>query len=163
MKSFRPERVASVVRAVVSDAITNRLNDPRIAPMSSVTRVQVSGDLEHVKVFVSVMGDPSAQRRTIAGLQSAQGHVQRLVARKLPLRTCPRLSFHLDESIKKGQETIRLIEETLAHDGMAQTDNHVEYPTAPENDRQSINGTHQPDLVEEPAESEFDQLSGDVA
>ena len=114
MKSFRPERVASVVRTVVSDAIANRLNDPRIEPMSTVTRVQVSSDLEHVKVWISVMGEPSAQRRTITGLCSATGHVQRLVARELPIRNCPRLSFHLDESIKKGTETIRLIEETMA-------------------------------------------------
>ena len=47
MKSYRPERVANVVRSVVSDAIAMKLSDPRIAPLSSVTRVEVSADLEH--------------------------------------------------------------------------------------------------------------------
>ena len=114
MKSHRPERVANVVRAVVGDAIANKLNDPRIAPLSSVTRVEVSGDLTCAKVWISVMGEASVQRRTLAGLRSATGLVQRLLGRELPIRHCPRLSFHLDESIKKGAETIRLIDETMS-------------------------------------------------
>lgn len=114
MKAFRSERVANVVRAVISDAIANRLNDPRIEPLSSVTRVEVTADLEHAKVWISVMGDQTVQRRTLAGLRSARGHVQNLVARELPIRQCPRIAFQLDESIKRGIETIRLIEETMA-------------------------------------------------
>jgi ribosome-binding factor A len=114
MKSFRPERVAHLVRAVVSDAISHKLSDPRIEPFSSVTRVEVSRDLEHAKVFVSVMGDTSVRRRTMNGLDSAAGHIQRLVARQLPIRHCPQLSFHLDESIKRAVETIQLIDETMA-------------------------------------------------
>ena len=114
MKSYRPERVANVVRSVVSDAIANKLSDPRIATLSSVTRVEVSGDLEHAKVWVSVMGEESVQRRTLAGLRSATGLVQRLLGRELPIRHCPRLSFHLDESIKKAAEMIRLIDETMS-------------------------------------------------
>ncbi|UCD28444.1 MAG: 30S ribosome-binding factor RbfA [Planctomycetota bacterium] len=114
MKSHRPERVGNVIRAVVSDAITNKLSDPRIEPMSSVTRVEVSGDLEYAKVWVSVMGESTVQRRTIDGLRSARGYVQGLLAKKLPIRHCPRISFHLDESIKKATETIRLIDEAMS-------------------------------------------------
>jgi len=116
MKSFRPERVASVVRSVVSDAIAGRLSDPRIAPLSSVTRVEVSADLEHAKVFVSVMGPEGVRRRTLAGLQSARSYVQRLVARELSIRQCPHLTFHLDHSIRRAAEIIRLIDETIAAD-----------------------------------------------
>lgn len=114
MKSFRPERVAHVVRSVVSEAITSRLNDPRIEPMSSVTRVEVSPDLEHAKVFISVLGEAKVQRRTLAGLQSARGFVQRLVAQELATRVCPHVSFQLDESIKKGFETLQLIDQVMA-------------------------------------------------
>jgi ribosome-binding factor A len=114
MKSFRPERVAHVVRSVVSEAITSRLNDPRIEPLSSVTRVEVTADLEYAKVWVSVMGSEAVGRRTIAGLRSATGFVQGLVAKELAIRVCPRLSFHLDESIKKGEQTLRLIEQVMA-------------------------------------------------
>ena len=114
MKSYRPQRVSNVVREVVSDAIANKLNDPRIAPFSSVTRVEVSRHLEYARVYVSVMGPPEVQRRTMKGLESALGVVQRLVAGELRIRQCPRLSFHLDESIKRAAETIKIINETMA-------------------------------------------------
>ena len=114
MKSYRPQRVSNVVREVVSEAIANKLNDPRIAPFSSVTRVEVSRDLEYARVYVSVMGPPEVQRRTMKGLESALGVVQRLVAGELRIRQCPRLSFHLDESIKRAAETIKIINETMA-------------------------------------------------
>ncbi len=103
-----------MIRAVVSDAIANRLNDPRIEPLSSVTRVEVTADLEYAKVWVSVMGSEGAQRKTLAGLRSAAGYMQKLVAGELNIRTCPRLSFHLDESIKRGEQTLRLIEQVMA-------------------------------------------------
>ena len=114
MKSFRPERVASVIQQVVSEAIAQKLSDPRIATMTSVTRVEVTHDLEHAKVFVSVMGDAAVQRRTMQGLKSAAGMVQKLLAGELPIRQCPHLSFHLDESIKRAAETYRLIDEAMA-------------------------------------------------
>jgi len=114
MKGHRPERVATIVRSVVSDAIATKLSDPRIAPLASVTRVEVSGDLEYAKVWISVLGEESAQRRTLAGLCSAAGYVQRLVGSELSIRHCPKLSFHLDTSLKKAAETIRLIDEVTS-------------------------------------------------
>jgi ribosome-binding factor A len=114
MKSHRPERVAHVVRAVVSEAIARKLSDPRIEPLASITRVEVTADLEFAKVWVSVMGDEAAQRRTLAGLRSAVGLVQRMVAQELPLRHCPHITFHLDQSIKRAAETVRLINEAMA-------------------------------------------------
>ena len=114
MKGHRPERVATIVRSVVSDAIATKLSDPRIAPMASVTRVEVSADLEYAKVWISVLGDDSGQRRTLAGLCSAAGYVQRLIGAQLSIRHCPKLSFHLDTSLKKAAETIRLIDEVMS-------------------------------------------------
>lgn len=114
MKSFRPERVASVIQQVVSEAIAQKLSDPRIEPMTSVTRVDVSHDLEHAKVFVSVMGGDAVQRRTMQGLKSAAGLIQKLLAGELPIRQCPHLRFQLDESIKRAAETYRLIDEAMA-------------------------------------------------
>jgi ribosome-binding factor A len=114
MKTFRSQRVANIVRTVVGSAISGKLSDPRIEPLTSVTRVEVSPDLEYAKVFVSVMGTVAVQRRTMRGLDSATGLLQTLVARELPIRQCPRLSFHLDESIQRAAETIRIINATMA-------------------------------------------------
>jgi ribosome-binding factor A len=110
---FRPERIASVVQRVVGDAIGMRLSDPRISRLASVTRVQVSRDLAYADVYVSVMGKDADARTTLRGLHAAQGKVQGLVADALPIRQVPIIRFHLDESIKKGFETILLIERSM--------------------------------------------------
>ena len=131
MKSHRPERVANLIRQGVSDAIANKLGDPRSGPLSTVTRVEVSGDLEFAKVFVSVMGEAGAGRRTMAGLNSATGTVQRMVARRLSIRHCPRLSFHLDESIRRAAETNRLIDESIAQAQTSADESEAAGPEAP--------------------------------
>lgn len=105
--SHRRERVASVIREVISDAITNRLSDPRISRFTSVTRVHVSSDLEYADVAVSVMGDEREARLTMQGLASARGAVQGLLAKRLDMRRCPLVRFELDVGIKKGFEIIR--------------------------------------------------------
>ena len=113
MKSFRIEKVSSELKRMVSEAIRDDLQDPRIAVVTSVTRVEVSRDLEHAKVFVSVLGDQGEQSRTMAALHSARGYVQRLVARGLNVRQCPHIAFYLDDSLKKAGEVMRLIEESM--------------------------------------------------
>lgn len=114
--SFRLERVASVVRFVVSDAISNRLSDPRISPLASVTRVQVTGDLRYATVYVSVVGTEVEERKTLAGLEHARGFIQGRLGKRLNTRHCPTLQFRLDRSIKGGTETNRLIDETMAEE-----------------------------------------------
>ena len=114
MRPYRIEKVASLVREIVSEAIATRLSDPRISSLTSVTRVEVSGDLQFADVYISVVGTEAEQRRTMAGLQHAAGRIQSLLARQIRMRQCPRLRFVPDYSIKRGMETIRLINETMA-------------------------------------------------
>ena len=120
--SRRQEKGASVGRRVVGEAIAQQLHDPRISPMTSITRVEISGDLEFANVWVSVMGSEGEQRTTMAGLQHAQGRLQSLLSRALAMRQCPTLCFKLDESIKKGFETLRLIDQVMAELNQRQSD-----------------------------------------
>ena len=119
MKPFRTEKVASEIRNLVSEAILVHLQDPRIAPLTSVTRVDVSGDLENAKVHVSVLGPEPVQRRTLQALRHARGFVQTHVARSLSIRQCPHLDFELDLSIKRQAEISALIDEAMAELGEA--------------------------------------------
>jgi ribosome-binding factor A len=107
--------MASVVREIASDVIANHLQDPRICPMTSITRVEVSGDLQHARIHVSVMGSESDQRRTLAGLNHARAHVQRAVAAGISARQCPHISFELDQSLKKAAAILKIIEENAAN------------------------------------------------
>jgi len=131
--SRRTEKVASVIRRVVGEAISHHLRDPRISPLASVTRVKVTGDMKFADVWISVMGTEGQQRTTLAGLQHASGRVQSLLARVLTVRQCPMLRFRLDESVKKTLETLRLIDQTMAEH--TQKDQAAREETAAEQDQ----------------------------
>src|SRR5689334_6934056 len=112
MKSHRLARVAEVVREVASETILFELQDPRVKNVT-VTRAEVSADLQHAKVYVSVMGSEKEQQLTMHGLKSAAGYVQTKLADRLTTRYIPHVTFVLDEGVKKSIETSRLIREAL--------------------------------------------------
>ncbi len=105
--SHRLARLAHIIRNVVSDAIINRVSDPRISPFTSITRVELSPDLKFSDVFVSVMASEADCLTTMKGLQSARGMIQTRLAKRLETRQCPHLRFHLDMGIKIGIDTVR--------------------------------------------------------
>ena len=111
MRGYRKERVASLVHEIVSEAILQRINDPRVSPLTTVTRVQISGDLTIATVFLAVCDDLAVERRTITALRHAGGFIQRMVAKGLDMRQCPELRFEVDEQLKKVKHTLRLLDE----------------------------------------------------
>src|SRR5262245_14314085 len=110
MKSHRLARVSEVVRETAANAILFELKDPRVKGVT-VTRAEVSADLQHAKVYVSVMGSEKEQQLTMHGLKSAAGFVQTKVADRLTTRYVPHITFVLDEGVKKSIEVARLIRE----------------------------------------------------
>jgi ribosome-binding factor A len=112
MKAHRLARVAEVIRETASETILFELRDPRVKNVT-VTRTEVSGDLQHAKVYVSVMGDEKQQALCMHGLQHAAGFVQSKLASRLKTRFTPVVHFVLDEGVKKSIEMTRLINEAL--------------------------------------------------
>jgi ribosome-binding factor A len=102
-------RVDEAVRAVLSDAITRELSDPRIG-FVTVTGVKTSPDLRHARVYVSVMGEESERAATLEGLESAHGYLQSRIASELSLKHTPALSFQYDESIDRGMRITELLD-----------------------------------------------------
>jgi ribosome-binding factor A len=113
MKTHRLARVAEAVREVASETILYELRDPRVK-LVTVTRTEVSGDLQHAKVYVSVMGTDKEQQLTLRGLRHAAGFIQSKLARRLQTRFTPVLTFVLDQGVKQSIEMTRLINEALA-------------------------------------------------
>ena len=113
MKAHRLQRVAEVVREVASQTILFELGDPRVKGVT-VTRAEVSADLQHAKVYVSVMGTAKEQELCMHGLRHAAGFVQSQLAARLKTRFTPVLKFVLDEGVKKSIAMTRLINEALA-------------------------------------------------
>ena len=106
----RPEQVGEVVRQVVAEALAREVRDPRIG-LVTVTRVEVSGDLGHARIFVALAGEAEPEvERALAGLRSAAGFLRGRVARALSTRTTPELHFELD----RGAEHAARINAMLA-------------------------------------------------
>lgn len=122
MRPYRKEKVASLIRQIVSEAIAYRLHDPRVAPLTTVTRVEMTGDLLIAKVYLSVQGSDAALRRTLQAVRHARGHLQRMVARELSVRQCPALRFELDKGARGAKRTMELLAENRRNEPQALED-----------------------------------------
>ncbi len=135
MSSRRVEKAAEAIREVVSMAILTELKDPRIHDVT-VTYVEVSADLRNAKVHVSVMGDEAHQKLTMRGLQSAAGFLQAKIAERIEIRYTPRLSFLLDQGIKRSIAVAQILQQVLPPEKTAAEDEESE-PVAPEHNEPS--------------------------
>lgn len=106
----RTERINSLIQQEISDLLREQVNDPRLTSLISITRVSISPDLRHAKVFVSTLGNEANKHEILQGFAAASGFLRRQLASRLRLKYMPDLSFHLDESIERAAEVIRLIE-----------------------------------------------------
>ncbi|MBV9817359.1 MAG: 30S ribosome-binding factor RbfA [Solirubrobacterales bacterium] len=109
-------RVDEAMRAVLSDAISTDLKDPRVG-FVTVTGVKTSPDLRHARVYVSVLGDDAAREATIDGLRSAHGFLQRRLAAELTLKHTPALTFAYDESVDRGLRISALLDDATPEAG----------------------------------------------
>ena len=111
MTADRMRRVDEAMREVLSGAITSELKDPRVG-FVTVTAVQTTTDLRQARVYVSVLGADAVRRRSLDGLRSAHGYLQRRVAEELHLKHTPTLDFVYDDTTDRAQR----IDELLARE-----------------------------------------------
>jgi ribosome-binding factor A len=113
----RPERVADFLRKELSQVMQQQLRDPRVG-LASITDVDVSRDLSHAKVHVTVLGSDSADdaKEVIQVLNKASGFFRSQVAKSHSMRITPTIRFYFDESIHRGQHLSSLIDDALAAD-----------------------------------------------
>lgn len=104
---IRQLRVAEQIKKETSD-ILRQLKDPRVG-FVSVVSVEVSGDLRHAKIYVSVLGGEAERQATMAALERARGYVRTELARRIRLRFAPEIQFLMDESIEHGARIAQLL------------------------------------------------------
>jgi ribosome-binding factor A len=121
MPSRRLEKAAEAIREVVSMAILTELQDPRIRDVT-VTYVEVSPDLRYAKVHVSVMGDEARQKLCLRGLQSAAGFLQAKIAQGIEIRYTPKLSFLLDQGVKRSIAVAQILRHVLPKEEATEAD-----------------------------------------
>ena len=114
-RSHRPERVSELIRQAVGAFLTGTVRDPRIG-FVTVTGVEVSPDLSHANVRVSVMGSDEEKATSLEGLASAARFLRAQLSKELQLRTSPELHFHLDRGIEHAQHIDRVLKELKESD-----------------------------------------------
>ena len=107
MSRLRVQRLREEYRREVSD-ILRRMKDPRLG-FVTVTDVEVSNDLRHVKVFVSVLGSEEDRQRSLAVLEQARGYVRTEAGQRIRLRHTPEITFVFDPSVERGMRVMTLL------------------------------------------------------
>ncbi|MDR3199397.1 MAG: 30S ribosome-binding factor RbfA [Planctomycetaceae bacterium] len=110
--SRRTLKAAEAIRQVVSMSILTEIQDPRVNDVT-VVRVEVSGDMQTAKIYVSVMGDETKQNLCLKGLKSSAGFLQSKVAKRIDTRYTPHLDFILDQGVKKQLLVSKILSEIL--------------------------------------------------
>ena len=109
-QSRRVERVASMIRREISEMLVGGIKDERVSlGMVSVTNVEVAGDLQHCKIFVSIFGSEEDRSEAMAGLKSASPFVKGELSRRLKMRRTPDLLFVLDRGLEGGTNVLGLL------------------------------------------------------
>jgi ribosome-binding factor A len=108
--SIRPNRVGEQMKKELSEIIGRKIKDPRIG-FVTVTDVQVTGDLQQAKVYISVLGDEEQKETTLKGLATAKGFIRSEIGKRIRLRKTPEILFEFDESITYGNRI-----DTIIHD-----------------------------------------------
>jgi ribosome-binding factor A len=106
----RVSRVAELIKREVSQMILFDIKDDRVgAGMVSVTAVDVAGDLQHTKIFVSIYGSDEVRAETMEGLKAVTGYVRRELGKRVQLRRTPTVIFVEDKSFDRATSVLSLI------------------------------------------------------
>lgn len=107
--NIRAKQVGEQMKKELSDIISRKIKDPRVG-FVTVTDVEVSGDLQQAKIYISVLGDEKQKEDTLIGLSKAKGFIRSEIGKRIRLRKTPEITFEFDESIDYGNRI-----ETLLH------------------------------------------------
>ena len=106
----RVEKVSALIRKEMSQLLLNGIRDERVtSSMVTITEVEVSGDLQHCKIFVSIFGQDPKREEVFSGLQAASGFLRGELGRRLQMRRAPEVVFKLDNGMEKGSSVLDLL------------------------------------------------------
>jgi len=112
----RADRVNALLQRELGTLISEELRDPRIA-FTTVTSVEITDDLRSARVFVSVLGDTDAAKKTMAALEDAKRFLRRELGSRTDLRFVPELAFVPDQSAERAVRVARLLREAREREG----------------------------------------------
>lgn len=112
MANYKTNRMAEDIKREIT-AILRDLKDPRIDKMLTVVRADLSGDMSVCKIYVSSLGGMEKTNQSVEGLKSASGFIRRELFHRLQMRKSPELTFIADNSIERGAEISKKLNDIL--------------------------------------------------
>lgn len=109
MRYSRAERVKQALKEEISKILEYELKDPRVG-MVTITRVELTNDLRHAKVYFSVIGDENKKEQTRKGIENATGFVKKLIGQRIRLKFLPEITFKYDDSIEYAQHISEVLD-----------------------------------------------------
>ncbi|WP_106497584.1 30S ribosome-binding factor RbfA [Lentibacillus sp. Marseille-P4043] len=110
MSDLRANRVGEQMKKELGDILNRKIKDPRVG-FVTVTDVEVTGDLQQAKIFISVLGDEQQKHDTLVGLAKAKGFIRSELGQRIRLRKTPELSFEFDEALEQGNRIETILRE----------------------------------------------------
>lgn len=107
----RTDRLNSLLKEVISEVIRKNVRNPDVQELVTVTRVNISKDLHHAKVYISIIGKPEEKWKTLKALKSAAGFISINASKKVVMRFFPELKFILDDSADRHMRIEQLLGE----------------------------------------------------
>ncbi len=111
MQKKRTDRLNSLLKEVISDVIRKDVKNPHVAELVSVTEVEITKDLRHAKVYISVIGSDLAKQETLEALEKASGFISIIASKQVVMRYFPQLKFIIDETVEKHMRIDELLQE----------------------------------------------------
>lgn len=111
MEFSRSERLAEEIKKAASQIINNDIKDPRVSGLISVTKVEMTKDLRHARIFLSIYGEEPEKQKVFEGIKNAEGFIRKELAHRVRMKFIPEISFKMDESIEYGIYIHKLLEE----------------------------------------------------
>lgn len=105
----RTDRLNSLLKEVLSEVIRHDVKNPHVSELTTITEVDITKDLHHAKVYISVIGDDKQREETIHALQSAAGFISTVASKKVTMRYFPALKFILDTTVDKQMKIDSLL------------------------------------------------------
>ncbi|MBX4265368.1 30S ribosome-binding factor RbfA [Clostridium estertheticum] len=116
MVSYRNGRINEEIKKDVSNTIQNKIKDPRLSAMVSVTKVDTTKDLSYTKIYVSIFGSEIEKKETIQALKSSTGLIRKEIGMHVKLRHVPQVIIELDETIERAIHLENIFHQIKAKD-----------------------------------------------
>ena len=117
MSSRRILRLNNLLQEVISETIQKEVKNPHVGTFVSVARVDLSSDLHHARVYLSMIGDPAMKEKTLAAIRSAAGFIAVHSSKKVKLRYFPTLSFFIDETVDRLMHIEEILQKVRPPEG----------------------------------------------